>query len=260
MENTSLILHWYPDIPALLLAAIFTAGFYKLTRFRFRKNNLLFTIAVLSFLLLLSSPLDYLAMHTYLTAHMVIHVILLLVCGPLLALSLTGTGHPLPGRLSRFFNKYAWCAWLTGVGIMWLWHVPMFFDMTMVHNCPFPVFGLLQTASLLVGGMLFSWPLIGPGERWHIHALSGIIYLFTACVSCSLLGLLLTFAPADTYQHYHAMSVNGYNPWDLNRGQDSEAAGLIMWVPCCFVYLSGCLWLLYRWFAGSNGVKFNNAL
>jgi cytochrome c oxidase assembly factor CtaG len=47
------------------------------------------------------------------------------------------------------------------------------------------------------------------------------------------------------------------NPWNLSPAQDQQAAGLIMWVPCCFVYLSGCLFLLYRWFAETDIPKKN---
>lgn len=249
MENKSLIMHWHPDIPALLLTIVLIAGFYRVTKFKQRKNNLLFTVVILFFLMLLCSPLHFLAMHTYFSAHMVIHVMLLLVFGPLLVLSLNGIMHPSLNRLSRFLKKRIWLAWLIGVGIMWLWHVPALFDMTMGHhNKLLSIFPLLQTCSLLLAGMLFSWPLLGPVEELHMHPLAGIIYLFTACASCSLLGLLITFAPAGTYAYY---------PPNVT---DQQAAGLIMWVPCCFVYLSGCLWLLYRWFAGSGRVKLDNAL
>lgn len=246
MESKNLILHWHPDIPALLLTAIFFGGFYMLTKFRSRRNNLLFTIVILSFLILFCSPLHFMAMRTYFSAHMLVHILLLLVFGPLLVLSLTGTIHPLLSRLSRFCNRHLWLAWITGVGIMWLWHIPALFNAVMGHQSGIVI--LLQTGSLLLAGMLFTWPLLGPAEELHTHPLLGIIYLFTACVSCSLLGLLITFAPAGTYAYY---------PPNIT---DQQAAGLIMWVPCCFVYLSGCLWLLYRWFAESGRIKLNNSL
>jgi cytochrome c oxidase assembly factor CtaG len=102
--------------------------------------------------------------------------------------------------------------------------------------------------------MLFCWPLAGPVPRYHIHPLQGVLYLFTACITCSLLGLLITFAPLGTYHHYLDMDAmmhsTGSGPWGLSRAADQQAAGLIMWVPCCFIYLAGCLLLLQRWFAG----------
>ncbi|HVW96159.1 MAG TPA: cytochrome c oxidase assembly protein [Mucilaginibacter sp.] len=257
MKNILLILHWQINIPALLLAGMMGAAFYMLTGFRNRKNTVLFITVISLLLLLVSSPLYYLGMHNYLSAHMVIHVLLLLVFGPLLVLSLGTTEHPSLHRLSRFCKQLIWVAWMFGVGVMWFWHIPALFNMNMSHQDS--LLSFLQTGSLLLAGILFSWPLLGPVKQYHAHALTGIVYLFTACVSCSLLGLLITFAPVGTYHHLQMSGPGEANPWHLTDIQDSRAAGLIMWVPCCFVYLSGCLWLLYRWFAETSIIKLNNA-
>jgi cytochrome c oxidase assembly factor CtaG len=50
------------------------------------------------------------------------------------------------------------------------------------------------------------------------------------------------------------------NSWNISPAEDQQAAGLIMWVPCCFVYLSGCLFLLYRWFAETDLPKKNTSI
>nr|WP_254245210.1 cytochrome c oxidase assembly protein [Hymenobacter sp. BRD67] len=153
-------------------------------------------------------------------------------------------------------------AWGAGVGIMWGLHVPAVFDasFTAMQNVfnPLPV---LHAGAMLLAGALFSWPLFGPVPAQHLHPLAGVGYLFTACVACSLLGLLLTFAPADTYQHYARASWCGTaslapdyatNAWGLSLADDQQLAGLIMWVPCCFIYLSGCVFLLARYFGAEQ--------
>jgi cytochrome c oxidase assembly factor CtaG len=193
-------------------------------------------------------------MHVYFSAHMITHVVLLLIAGPLLVMSIRPNppAHMLK-LMSAFLHKRSWLAWLTAVAIMWCWHIPSVFDASVAGMDGFTIMPLLHSGSMLLAGMLFSWPLLGPFPETHIHPLSGIIYLSTACVSCSLLGLLITFAPIHTYQHYfHASApMNGMvnNPWGLTPATDQQAAGLIMWVPCCFVYLSGCLYILHGWFA-----------
>jgi cytochrome c oxidase assembly factor CtaG len=115
---------------------------------------------------------------------------------------------------------------------------------------------LLPALAMLLAGALFSWPLVGPMHP--LHPLVGVVYLFSACVGCSLLGLLITFAPPDTYQHYARAAWCGTpslapdwasNPWGLTPAEDQQAAGLIMWVPCCLIYLLGCLLLVRRYFA-----------
>jgi len=263
------IYQWHFDPAVLLLAAAIIYLFYLLPGFKLRKNSACFLSAILLFLLVTCSPLHFLGMNYYFSAHMVAHVILLLVCGPLLVMSIpSGTSSFLSkGMLavSFFFYKRAWLAWLAGVGIMWLWHVPAVFDASFAHmHNSFSFMPLLHSGSMLLAGMLFSWPLFGPFPKYHIHPLLGVVYLFTACISCSLLGLLITFAPAGTYHHYlevnRSMGMGGGDPFGLSPAADQQAAGLIMWVPCCFIYLAGCIYLLYKLFSSSSIVSGNEVI
>jgi putative membrane protein len=218
------------------------------------RNHGCFWTAIGLILITTCSPLHFLAMHVYFSAHMITHIVLLLVAGPLLVMSI----RPNPAvhmlkRMSSFLHKRSWLAWLTAVVIMWGWHIPSVFDACFAGMNAFTLMPLVHTGSMLLAGMIFSWPLIGPFPEMQIHPLSGIIYLSTACISCSLLGLLITFAPVNSFHHYvetsHAMKDMPLNPWGLSAVTDQQAAGLIMWIPCCFVYLGGCMYLLQRWFA-----------
>jgi cytochrome c oxidase assembly factor CtaG len=76
---------------------------------------------------------------------------------------------------------------------------------------------------------------ITPYAEYRLSPPKAVLYLSGACVFCSLLGLLITFAPAGTYRQVTAA--------------DQQTGGLIMWVPCCFVYLSASMYLLIRWFS-----------
>jgi cytochrome c oxidase assembly factor CtaG len=168
--------------------------------------------------------------------------------------SLPATGsRPVLRSISTFLHKRSWLAWAAGVGIMWCWHIPAVFAASIAPMQHFAGMPLLHTGSMLIAGILFSWPLFGPFPEYRIHPLPGVLYLFTACISCSLLGLLITFAPTGTFYPYPAfgaaMKAMTGNPWNLSPAADQQAAGLIMWVPCCLVYLSACLYLLQRWFA-----------
>ncbi len=131
----------------------------------------------------------------------------------------------------------------------------------MIH--PGSILPALQSGSMLIAGMVFSWPVFGPVEKFHIHPLSGIIYLFTACISCSLLGLLIAFAPPDTYLTAMRTMQTGKNetgPWIITETDDLQAAGLIMWVPCCLIYLSGIFYLLSRYFNEKKLIAGDTAL
>lgn len=224
---------WHINISVIIITVAILFFYYLVSGFKRHLNSWCFWVALVLFLLVESSPLHYWGMRGYLSAHMISHIVLLLLCGPLLVLSIPSKTTSLTFKplliLSSFLNRYNWIGWITGVGIMWLWHIPAILNSTMGQNM------LLHSGSLLIAGMIFSWPLFGPVKNYHIHPIYGIVYLFTACISCSLLGLLITFAPLNTFGHYSQ--------------DDQQAAGLIMWVPCCFVYLGGCLYLLMHWFA-----------
>jgi putative membrane protein len=250
MEMKPVLYEWHMDISVVILTVAILCFYYLVSGFKRHRNGWCFWAAFVLFLLMECSPLHYWGMAGNFSTHMISHVILLLLCGPLLVLGIPSKSAfrtlKLILRLSSFFKRYNWIAWITGVGVMWLWHIPAVFDSAIGQNM------LLHSGSLLLAGMIFSWPLFGPVKNDHIHPIYGIVYLFTACISCSLLGLLITFAPLNTYGHYSQ--------------QDQQAAGLIMWVPCCFVYLSGCLYLLMRWFAertdnaADNFSKLNHSL
>jgi putative membrane protein len=38
------------------------------------------------------------------------------------------------------------------------------------------------------------------------------------------------------------------NKWGISGEMDQQIAGLIMWVPCCFIYLTAAMLLLKKWF------------
>ncbi|RYY30153.1 MAG: cytochrome c oxidase assembly protein [Sphingobacteriaceae bacterium] len=259
MEMKPLIYEWHFSPLIILFLAVLLFLYYKLSGFKQTTNNTYFALAILLFLLADCSPLHFLGMHYYFSAHMIAHVVLLLICGPLLVLSIPAkTPAPFKNSLSAFsklLSKYSWIAWLTGVLVMWFWHIPAIFDASFISmNKVTSIVPLLHAGSMLLAGAVFSWPILGPDKKLHVHPLAGIVYLFTACVSCSILGLLITFAPLTTYQHYADgfASMAGSNPWHITQLADQQAAGLIMWVPCCFVYLSGCLYLLQRWFTDTG--------
>ena len=257
MEKLPVIFQWNLNFSALLVCILLIVLYYKPIIAKGLKTSISFWISLLLIVLAECSPLHYLGMHYFFSAHMITHVLLLLICGPLLVAAIPEhTESAFIIKISSVINKHSWLAWCIGVGIMWFWHVPLVFDHSFAAmGASFSVLSFLHTASMLAAGMLFSWPIFGPITADHAHPLNGIIYLFTACVSCSLLGLLITFAPLNIYNHYLEMNMGSTNPWNLSAKSDQQAAGLIMWVPCCFVYLSGCLFLLKRWFGQGEQSK-----
>jgi cytochrome c oxidase assembly factor CtaG len=113
---------------------------------------------------------------------------------------------------------------------------------------------IFQHLTFLCSGVIFWWPIVGPIEEAHPSIIGSTLYLFTACLSCSLLGAILTFNPPGLYPAYlhpaDSLSILGLvrYVWGLDPAKDQQLGGLVMWVPGCFVYLSAILWILARWY------------
>ncbi|MGB5809525.1 MAG: cytochrome c oxidase assembly protein [Polyangiales bacterium] len=228
--------------------------------------------AVGTFLLATVSPIAVLADGYLFSAHVVQHLLLLLVIPPLLIASLP------PDRVAAALTRprlraaqdtfgRAPMSWMLGLGIMWLWHIP---TLCMASVTSPPVY-VAQCATMLAAGVAFYWPVIHPVRAERLSPPASIAYLFTGCLACTLLGVLLTFAPVSACPIYmHPVDTLGIlpliqNQWQLTHAADQQLGGLMMWVPACMVYLATILVIAKRWMAdgaadvaperGSHGLR-----
>src|SRR5476651_584923 len=88
METSPLIYQWHLDIWIFILTVFIIFLYYKIAGFKQKNRALWFWVAIVLFLFIECSPLHFLGMHKYFAAHMITHVILLLICGPLLVISI----------------------------------------------------------------------------------------------------------------------------------------------------------------------------
>ena len=189
------------------------------------------------------------------TAHMIVHVLLFLACAPLMVIGwpMKTNTHPIfLRRTYHFLLRHPLFCWITGIAMMWFWHIPSIFEALMIsHQRGFSFLVFAHIGSLLIAGIIFTWPIVNPQRNFRIYPPLGIVYLFTACIACSLLGLLITFAPSGVYTHDAVSNASG----SINTETDQQTAGLIMWVPCCFIYLFGVLYLLFNWLKVPDNIK-----
>src|SRR5262249_28747594 len=144
-------------------------------------------------------------------------------------------------RLRRVIDRVpmrAPIAWGLGVGAMWLWHAPTLCNAASQSAVMLRV----QEVSLLTMGLAFWWPVLGPKSEARLSAPAGIVYLFTACSACTLLGIYVTFSPVELCSVFlHPNDRLGVMPllreqWGLSAQRDQQIGGLLMWVPACLVY------------------------
>ncbi len=242
--------------PAVVVAGLAVLAFYvRVARLRLTRRTWFFAASLAVFLLTLVSPVETLAEHYLFSAHMFQHMTLLLIV-PVLALlarpiASAQSPAPRPGPLWNRLLTFPLIPWLAGVGSMWVWHAPTLCDAATTSTAV----RAIQTVSSLVLGGVFWWPIVGPAPARRMPALPGVLYLFTACIGCTLLGIVLTFSPVAVCSIYvHPMDPVGALPlirdqWGLSPAIDQQIGGLMMWVPSCFIYLVAIMALLIRWYS-----------
>lgn len=245
-------LQWNPLL--LLSGGIMLWMYLHLTRYQLTCRTGLFTGGIVLAEIALALPMGPAAGEPLFSLHMARHVLLLMVAPPLMVAGLPEQGvrhflrqHQLRSAAGTLLNPLA--AWLLGVGIMWFWHAPVVFNSMVVQEGGEVLqYGLMATESLslLLIGLLFCAPVLFPLAEYRLPPLQGIVYLFTACWACSILGILITFASPGLY---HTVFTGGETlVWGLSQQTDQQLGGLLMWVPGCIIYVTGVIVLLVRWF------------
>jgi cytochrome c oxidase assembly factor CtaG len=245
--------YWQFNVAAIVLAAVLVVLHIRSNGNWLTHTGPLFLTALALLLLVTMSPLASLG-HEYLfSAHMIQHVILLLIIPPLL---LTGIDKKILTGLAQqpWFKKTGnilfkpSVSWLFGVGSMWVLHIPAVYT-TMAKS---PVLMSVQMLLLLFFGIIFIWPVYAPVPLKKLDPLESVVYLFTACIGCTILGILITFTPFSLYgacltgQNPEVLALIRFN-WGITPDVDQQAGGLIMWVPACMVYLTNIIITLGRW-------------
>ena len=247
MNTEQFLLSAWTWNPVVLAAAATGAGAY-LFAFRAERRIGWFLLALAIFLLTLASPLNALADGYLFSAHMLQHIVLLLIVPALLLLSL-------PRSLSLAwrprFLAHPLAGWIAGVGAMWFWHWPALCNAAVTSRSVYA----LQTVSLLVLGTLFWRQVIAPREEERLSPPGAVLYLFSACVTCSALGIILTFSPVTVCSIYAMPTGDRLGMWETIRTgwgftpeRDQQIGGLLMWVPMCLIYLGAIFAQIARWF------------
>ena len=215
-----------------------------------------FTAALVALGLALLSPLDALS-SALASAHMVQHLLLLLVAAPLLALSAPSSailrGSPLAvrrasGRWRRRVGlthgnlgvlRHPAAVWLLSVGVIWFWHAAAPYDAALGNE----LVHVLEHASFLVTAVLFWHVVIGVRGAARVSGGLGVLLVFAMAMQSVFLAVLLTFARTPWYSGYATTTAS----WGLDPLADQQVAGVIMWIPAGGIYLAAALVLLVTW-------------
>ena len=215
-----------------------------------------FLAGVASFWIAIASPLDPFG-NFLLTAHMIQHLLMMLVAPPLILLG--SPGNPLLLGLPRWASRDALGPFLicrplkrfghivTHPAFCWLaaalallgWHIPAAYDLALIssgwHN--------LEHACLFGTSLLFWWPVVQPWPstlqwpRWSVPA-----YLFCGDIVTTALAAVLCFSDRPLYPPYAAVP----RLFGVSELGDQIMAGAIMWVFGSFILLGAAVIITVR--------------
>jgi cytochrome c oxidase assembly factor CtaG len=211
----------------------------------------------------LASPLHELA-EISLTAHMIQHVLLMMVIPPLILFGaphlvllfglpnamLHGVLRPFLGwtplkrlMLTLFHPVNCWFAF---VATTLAWHTPVMFELALRSE----FWHAVEHTCFLATALLFWWPVIQPWPsraRWPCWAI--IPYLLLADFQNTALSAFLIFCDRVVYPTYAVAP----RIFGMSALEDQAAAGAIMWVPGSFVFLIPMLWITIRVLTPNRG-------
>jgi putative membrane protein len=167
------------------------------------------------------------------SAHMTMHMAVVAVAAPLLALGIAGGRLDPVRHAPRLFPPIP--ASLVELFVVWVWHAPA------LHRAAGAsvVVLVIEQASFLASG-LYVWLAVLGGDAADRanRAASGIVALLLTAMHMTLLGALLALPPRALYSHAHVHG--GHHAAALH---EQHLGGAIMLLAGAVAYLAGGLWL-----------------
>lgn len=220
-------------------------------------------LALLTILLALDSPLEREA-DSWFWAHMLQHVLLMMVAAPLLVVAAPWMTfwRALPLRLRRPLartvvtsTRLAWLraaakwiaspyvAWILFNGDLAVWHLPSLYDLTLRNT----TVHYLEHISFLVLGVLFWAQVIdSPPFASKLGDFARALYATAGGAASWILAVVLAIAPRPLYPAY-----TGHH--GLSALSDQQLASGMMWGPGSIPYAVVVFYCLYAWLGTDDG-------
>jgi putative membrane protein len=179
-------------------------------------------------LLAFATPLETIALHYLLTAHLLQNVVLAEWAPALLVLAL-------PAAFARRVRVHPLVALPVWLATYYVWHIPSIYDYALAHQ---ESVLHVEHATYVVAGLLVWWPVVHGSYSSSAKAL----YLFAAFVLGSPLGLLLALLPRAVYGFY----VEAPRLWGLTPLRDQQLAGLTMAAEQAVVFFTAFAYFFLR--------------
>jgi putative membrane protein len=185
-------------------------------------------------------PLPALAPQDF-SAHMTMHMAVVAVAAPLIALGVAASRLDLTHRAPAVFSPIPTS--LVELAVVWAWHAPVLHQLARNSTA-----GLIaEQGMFLVSGLLVWLSAFGSEvRRSGMRAGAGVVALLLTSMHMTLLGALLALAPRTLYAHA------GHGPSALD---EQHLGGAIMLGVGGVSYLAGGLWLSIRLLRAHGAVR-----
>lgn len=193
------------------------------------------------------------------SAHMSLHMGVVAVAAPLIALGLAGGRFDPVIRASKLFAPVP--ASMIEFAVVWAWHAPGLHRAAHDHMWGF----LLEQGMFFVSGLALWLSAVGGDVRWQPSRTgAGVIAILLTSMHMTLLGALIALAPRPLYVHASSPAASAAirhqtelgaicrfpgTSTDLSRLselEDQQLGGTIMLFVGGASYLAGGLWLMAK--------------
>jgi len=191
---------------------------------------------------------------TFLSVHMVQHLLLTLIAPPLLALgapvtlllrvSSSRVRHRflLPVLHSRFVSVLSFpvFTWFFFSGVMWATHFSPIYQESLIDPGVHDIEHLL----FLTAGILFWWPAVAlDPSPWRMSHPARMLYTGLQMPQNTFLAFVILNASVPLYPHYASLNLG----WGPTAIADQQLAGAIMWIVGDLVFMFSMILMLAGW-------------
>lgn len=246
--------HFHPDVilGVLLLEGAYLLGVgplrqrYGWAAYVENRQVMMFSLGVLVLFVVLTSPIHHLSDNFLFSAHMVQHMLMILLIPPLL---LAGT----PGWLLRplirqpqvlavgRFLTHPVIALLLFSFVLSVWHLPDLYDLTLRNHGAH----ILEHLLFISTAVIMWWPVLSPmPELPRANPPIQMLYLFFLSLPPGFIGAAITFSPDILYEWYGTVP----RLWGISALADQQIGGLIMKIPGALTFLGVLCVVFFVWF------------
>jgi putative membrane protein len=209
------------------------------------RSKVWFAAGMLVMLVALQGPLHDLSDYYLFSAHMVQHLLIMLVMPPLLLLGIPGWMiRPIirvrPAYTLAWFLTFPLVAFFLNNGIFLIWHFPAPYDLMMRNHDVHVLMHLM----IMFSGMLMWWPVLSPlPELPRIAPTLQMLYLFILGIPMMVAAAMITYSRDPMYTFY----VEAPRVFALTPLADQQLGGAIMWVPGALVIWIAITLVYFSW-------------